>query len=81
MKPKQNRQKIVFVGQSLVFSLVLLAAGYLFAQSKTIIDEWGSVQAPKPPELKPVTLDPKTSALLVLDLVKQTCNSERGRAV
>jgi len=27
--------------------------------------------------LKPVTLDPKTTALLVLDLVKQTCNNER----
>lgn len=77
MKANQNRQKIAFIGQSLVFSLVLLGAGHLFAQSKTIVDEWGSVQAPKPPELKPVTLDPKTSALLVLDMVKQTCNTER----
>ncbi len=35
------------------------------------------MQAPKPPELKTVTLDPKTTALLVLDFVKQTCNTER----
>jgi nicotinamidase-related amidase len=47
------------------------------ANAQTIIDEWTTVQPPKPPELKPVTLDPKTSALLVLDFVKQTCNSER----
>ena len=47
------------------------------ADAQTIVDEWATVQAPKPPELKSVTLDPKTSALLVLDLVKQTCNSER----
>ena len=68
-----------FVAQSLVLAclVVVLAAGYSYGQSKTIIDEWGSVQAPKPPELKPVTLDPKTSALLVLDMVKQTCNIER----
>jgi nicotinamidase-related amidase len=46
-------------------------------QTKDIIDEWGTVQAPKPPELKPVTVDPKTTALLVLDFVKQSCNNER----
>jgi nicotinamidase-related amidase len=57
--------------------LVFLTSGISLAQTKTIIDEWATVQAPKPPELKPVTLDPKTTALLVLDFVKQTCNTER----
>jgi nicotinamidase-related amidase len=57
--------------------LVSFIAADSFAQTKTIVDEWATVQAPKPPELKPVTLDPKTTALLVLDFVKQTCNSER----
>jgi nicotinamidase-related amidase len=47
------------------------------ASAQTIVDEWTKVQAPKPPELKSVTLDPKTTALLVLDFVKQTCNAER----
>jgi hypothetical protein len=47
------------------------------ASAQTIIDEWSKVQAPKPPELKAVTLDPKGTALLVLDFVKQTCNNER----
>jgi nicotinamidase-related amidase len=47
------------------------------AQSKDIIDEWANVKPPPPPALKPVTLDPKTTALLVLDFVKQTCNNER----
>ena len=45
--------------------------------AQTIIDEWQSVKAPPAPELKAVTLDPKTTALLVMDLVKQTCNNER----
>ncbi len=57
--------------------LVSLTASYSFGQTKTILDEWATVQAPKPPELKPVTMDPKTTALLVLDFVKQTCNNER----
>jgi len=79
MKTNLKKQKTVFLALSLVlaFSFGLFTAGYSFGQSKTIIDEWATVQAPKPPELKPVTLDPKTSALLVLDIVKQTCNSER----
>jgi len=47
------------------------------APAQTIIDEWSSVKAPPAPELKPVTVDPKTTALMVLDLIKQTCNNER----
>jgi hypothetical protein len=31
--------------------------------AQTIIDEWSSVKVPPPPELKPVTADPKTTAL------------------
>jgi hypothetical protein len=54
-----------------------LCQGAVPASAQTIVDEWATVQAPKPPELKPVTLDPKTTALLVLDFVKQTCNAER----
>lgn len=47
------------------------------APAQTIISEWSSVKTPPAPELKPATLDPKTTAILVMDLVKQTCNSER----
>jgi nicotinamidase-related amidase len=45
--------------------------------AQTIIDEWSSVKAPSPPELKSVTLDPKTTAVIVIDLIKQTCNEQR----
>ncbi len=47
------------------------------APAETIVDEWANIKVPAPPELKPVTLEPKTTAILVMDLVKQTCNSER----
>lgn len=45
------------------------------ANTPTIVDEWASVKAPAAPELKPVTLDPKTTALLVLDFVNPNCTS------
>lgn len=48
-----------------------------FANAASIIDEWSSVQAPPPPALTPVTIDRGTTALLLLDFNKQTCNAER----
>ena len=59
---------------SLLFAQSLAVAFFVavgerssFAQSKTIIDEWSTVQAPKPPELKPVKIDDsKTTAFLIL---------------
>jgi nicotinamidase-related amidase len=40
-----------------------------------IIGEWASVKLPPAPELKPVTVDPKTTALLVLDMMKGNCGA------
>jgi nicotinamidase-related amidase len=52
------------------------------APAQTIVDEWANIKAPAPPELKPVTLEPKTTALMVMDLIKQTCNENaRPRCV
>jgi nicotinamidase-related amidase len=64
---------------AVMISLVIIMIGGIqfssFAQ--TVVDEWNAVKAPQPPELKQVTLDPKTTALLLLDFNKQTCNAER----
>ena len=43
------------------------------AQAGDIVTEWASVKPPPVPELKPVTVDPKTTALLVLDFMKANC--------
>ena len=52
------------------------------AGAATIIDEWASVKPPPPPALAAVKLSPKTTALLVLDLEHQTCNTQhRPRCV
>jgi nicotinamidase-related amidase len=43
------------------------------AGAQTIVDKWASVAAPPPPALKEVTVDPKTTALLMLDFMSQNC--------
>jgi nicotinamidase-related amidase len=40
-----------------------------------IIAEWATVKTPPAPELKPVTLDGKTTALLILDMMKGSCTA------
>jgi nicotinamidase-related amidase len=48
---------------AVLISCFASANGY----AATIIDDWANVKVPPPPELKSVTLDPKSSALLLLD--------------
>ena len=50
------------------------------ASAQTIVDEWASVKAPPAPELKAVTIDPKTTALLMLDFVNPNC-TQRPRCM
>ena len=60
--------------------LAALAAVLVYAApapAQSIIDEWSAVKAPPAPELKAVTVDPKTTALLMNDFVKQSCNQQR----
>lgn len=45
------------------------------AAAGDIITDWDSVKLPPRPELKAVTVEPKTTALLVLDLMKDNCGT------
>jgi nicotinamidase-related amidase len=61
-------------------ALAATAAGIFAApaaRAGNIVEEWTSVKAPPAPELKPVTVDPKTTALLMVDFVPQACNMQR----
>jgi nicotinamidase-related amidase len=58
-------------------AVALLAVLSAPSSAQTVIDEWAAVKVPPPPALKSVSLEPKTTALLLLDFNKQTCNSER----
>jgi nicotinamidase-related amidase len=63
-----------------VVAAVTLAAFALPAHANNIVDEWASIKAPAAPTLKPVTADPKTTALLMLDFMNQNCG-KRPRCV
>jgi len=61
-------------------SALLLAAAISMsnaAKAADVIAEWGTVKIPPAPELKPVKLDGKTTALLILDLQKPSCTMQR----
>ena len=49
------------------------------SHANNIVEEWGSIKAP-PPALKPAQVDPKTTALLMLDFMNQNCG-KRPRCV
>ena len=63
-----------------LFAALALAAVALPAQAKDIVEEWASIKTPAAPTLKPVTADPKTTALLMLDFMNQNCG-KRPRCV
>lgn len=52
----------------------LFALGVHPLHAASIIDEWTSVKAPPPPAVKQVTVDPKTTALVMADFVKPICS-------
>ncbi|HMA50090.1 MAG TPA: isochorismatase family protein [Magnetospirillaceae bacterium] len=57
-------------------ALLLLFAGAP-AGAGSVIDDWASVQPPSPPPLKAVTVDPASTALLMMDFNSQTCSMEK----
>ena len=58
----------------------VVAAMALPALANDIVADWASVKPPPVPDLKPVTVDPKTAALLVLDFMKVNCG-QRPRCI
>ena len=54
-------------------TLLGVAGGSQPARAADIMADWSSVTLPPPPELKPVTLDGKTTAFLMLDFMKDNC--------
>src|SRR3984957_3081471 len=65
------------------FAAASAALALAFAGSPSIADvisDWSTAVAPPPPELKDVTIDPSTTALLLLDIMKAGCGA-RPRCV
>jgi nicotinamidase-related amidase len=64
-----------------LLALLISALGlFAYAEDPTIVDDWGTVQAPPAPALVQVQADPATTALLLLDFEERTVGS-RPRAL
>lgn len=64
---------------SMAIAIVAALFAAIPARAQTIIDDWNQAKLPPPPQLKPVTLAPKETALLVMDFTVQTCTPERRK--
>ncbi len=59
---------------------LIIAFAAAFA-ANDIVEDWDSVKPPPKPELKAVTLDPSTTALLILDMSKDGACRTRPRCI
>jgi nicotinamidase-related amidase len=69
MKQFSNSRRLAATLLGVAIGLPLASA----TSAQTIIDEWNDVKAPAAPALKPVKVEPKETALLMLDFVTQLC--------
>jgi nicotinamidase-related amidase len=60
---------------------LLVLAFAASASAADVLDDWAAAKAPPPPELKPVKLEASTTALLIMDLMKNGVCADRPRCV
>ena len=53
----------------------LLVASLASPSTADVISDWNTAVIPPPPELKEVTVEPATTALLFLDIMKGGCTA------
>ena len=63
-----------------LFAAAAVLAALAVPARADVVEEWASIKVPAPPPLKEVTVDPKTTALLMLDFMKQNCG-QRPRCI
>jgi nicotinamidase-related amidase len=66
--------------RSVLGSLALASSFTSPVVAQSILDEWASVKTPEAPAPWAVTVDPKTTALLMLDFMEQNCG-KRPRCI
>jgi nicotinamidase-related amidase len=60
-----------------IVAMGAVAAGSAVAPAPDILQEWATIKAPPPPEIKPVTLDPAKTALLSMDFNQRNCTPDK----
>jgi nicotinamidase-related amidase len=68
--------------EAALLTVVVLAAALACVlpgavQAQDILQEWASIKAPPPPAIKPVTLDPKKTALISMDFNGKSCTPDK----
>lgn len=71
MVTRKHARRAGLLAGALAIAMVAASA----SQAADIIAEWATVKVPPAPELKPVTLQGPTTALLIMDLMKAGCGS------
>ena len=61
-------------------ALLMIVAFAASRSAADILDDWSTAKAPAPVEVKPVTIEHGTTALLILDMMKANCGA-RPRCV
>ena len=70
--------RVLLVSACLAVGSLFGAAGVpSLVYAETIVDEWAKAKIPPPPQLKPVKIDARETALLVMDFTTQTCTRQR----
>jgi nicotinamidase-related amidase len=72
MRLDRNRSKAALAALALSATLLIPPAS-----AQTIIEEWDAVKPPPPPKIEAVTVDPKKTALLVMDFNKRSCTPDK----
>jgi nicotinamidase-related amidase len=68
-------RRVEALALALAVSALTVSALAASASAGDILDDWATVKNPAPPELKAVTLDGPTTALLILDMMKGVCSA------
>jgi nicotinamidase-related amidase len=76
-KMKRIQNTVCRLGALLIFCFFAMVLFCCPVSAQNIVEEWNTVKTPPAPELKSVTVDPKVTALLLLDFNKQTCNADK----
>lgn len=66
-----NRTGYFWPAAAVIATAAILGAAP--AKAADVMKEWASIKAPPAPAVKAVTLDGKTTALLILDVMKESC--------
>jgi nicotinamidase-related amidase len=79
-RQQKEREDIMTLLRLVVLGALLLIASLGSPSIADVVSDWKTAVPPPPPELKEVTVDPSSTALLFLDIMKGNC-SARPRCV